>query len=48
MFSSGISDGSTVGFVSQLHHLVKALEMSSDAKFIEDFVSGSKLSYYII
>ncbi|KAK6144700.1 hypothetical protein DH2020_021520 [Rehmannia glutinosa] len=35
----GISDGSTIGFASQLHLLVKALEMSSDAKFIEDFVS---------
>ncbi|KAK6144697.1 hypothetical protein DH2020_021517 [Rehmannia glutinosa] len=38
----GISDGSTIGFASQLHLLVKALEMSSDAKFIEDFVSGSE------
>ncbi|KAL0452061.1 UNVERIFIED_CONTAM: hypothetical protein Slati_1184200 [Sesamum latifolium] len=34
-----ISDGRTIGFASQLHNLVKALEMSSEAKFIEDFVS---------
>ncbi|KAH6761896.1 Rab3 GTPase-activating protein catalytic protein [Perilla frutescens var. hirtella] len=38
----GISDGSAIGFASQLHLLVKALEMSSEAKFIEDFVSGSE------
>ncbi|XP_057789403.1 uncharacterized protein LOC131006243 isoform X2 [Salvia miltiorrhiza] len=37
-----ISDGSTIGFASQLHLLVKALEMSSEAKFIEDFISGSE------
>ncbi|PIN14383.1 hypothetical protein CDL12_12992 [Handroanthus impetiginosus] len=35
----GISDGSTIGFASQLRILVKALEMSMEAKFIEDFVS---------
>ncbi|KAL1542338.1 rab3 GTPase-activating protein catalytic subunit-like isoform X2 [Salvia divinorum] len=34
-----VSDGSTIGFASQLHLLVKALEMSSEAKFIEDFIS---------
>ncbi|XP_011101652.1 rab3 GTPase-activating protein catalytic subunit isoform X2 [Sesamum indicum] len=34
-----ISDGRTIGFASQLHLLVKALEMASEAKFIEDFVS---------
>ncbi|KAK4403990.1 Rab3 GTPase-activating protein catalytic subunit [Sesamum angolense] len=34
-----ISDGRAIGFASQLHLLVKALEMSSEAKFIEDFVS---------
>ncbi|GER51207.1 Rab3 GTPase-activating protein catalytic subunit [Striga asiatica] len=34
-----ISDGSTIGFASQLHLLVKAMEMSQEAKFIEDFVS---------
>ncbi|KAI3470561.1 hypothetical protein Pfo_027224 [Paulownia fortunei] len=39
---SGISDGSTIGFASQLRLLVKALEMSLEAKFIEDFVSGSE------
>ncbi|KAL8507020.1 hypothetical protein ACS0TY_017779 [Phlomoides rotata] len=37
-----ISDGSIIGFASQLNLLVKALEMSSEAKFIEDFVSGSE------
>ncbi|XP_042017367.1 rab3 GTPase-activating protein catalytic subunit-like isoform X2 [Salvia splendens] len=37
-----ISGGSTIGFASQLHLLVKALEMSSEAKFIEDFISGSE------
>lgn len=47
MFSSDIADGSTIGFASQLHLLVKALEMSSEAKFIEDFVSGLKISYSI-
>ncbi|KAL0340635.1 UNVERIFIED_CONTAM: hypothetical protein Sradi_4580300 [Sesamum radiatum] len=36
---SAISDGRAIGFASQLHLLVKALEMSSEAKFIEDFVS---------
>ncbi|KAL8478498.1 hypothetical protein ACS0TY_030402 [Phlomoides rotata] len=37
-----ISDGSIIGFASQLNLLVKALEMPSEAKFIEDFVSGSE------
>lgn len=40
---SDIADGSTIGFASQLHLLVKALEMSSEAKFIEDFVSGFEI-----
>ncbi|KAL8051617.1 hypothetical protein ABFX02_06G160100 [Erythranthe guttata] len=35
----GICDGSTIGFASQLRLLIKAFEMSSEAKFIEDFVS---------
>ncbi|GFQ00349.1 rab3 GTPase-activating protein catalytic subunit [Phtheirospermum japonicum] len=35
----GISDGSIIGFASQLRLLIKALEMSSEAKFVEDFVS---------
>ncbi|KAL6503627.1 hypothetical protein OROGR_025550 [Orobanche gracilis] len=39
MFSSGISDGSAIGFASQLRLLVKSLEMSLEAIFIEDFVS---------
>ncbi|KAL1542339.1 rab3 GTPase-activating protein catalytic subunit-like isoform X1 [Salvia divinorum] len=38
-YLSDVSDGSTIGFASQLHLLVKALEMSSEAKFIEDFIS---------
>ncbi|KAL0382756.1 UNVERIFIED_CONTAM: Rab3 GTPase-activating protein catalytic subunit [Sesamum calycinum] len=38
-----ISDGRAIGFASQLHLLVKALEMSSEAKFIEDFVSVENL-----
>lgn len=42
MFDSDISDGSIIGFASQLKLLVKALEVSSVAKFIEDFVSGLK------
>ncbi|KAL1542337.1 rab3 GTPase-activating protein catalytic subunit-like isoform X1 [Salvia divinorum] len=41
-YLSDVSDGSTIGFASQLHLLVKALEMSSEAKFIEDFISGSE------
>ncbi|XP_042017370.1 rab3 GTPase-activating protein catalytic subunit-like isoform X5 [Salvia splendens] len=41
-YLSDISGGSTIGFASQLHLLVKALEMSSEAKFIEDFISGSE------
>ncbi|XP_051121340.1 uncharacterized protein LOC127244849 isoform X3 [Andrographis paniculata] len=36
---SGFSNGSTTGFASQLRHLVKALELSMEAKFVEDFVS---------
>ncbi|KAG8390532.1 hypothetical protein BUALT_Bualt01G0093300 [Buddleja alternifolia] len=42
----GISNGSTIGFASQLRLLVKALEMSSKAKFIEDFVSDFSDVYY--
>ncbi|KAG8380588.1 hypothetical protein BUALT_Bualt06G0031100 [Buddleja alternifolia] len=38
----GISDGNTIGFASQLHLLVKALEMSLEAHFMEDFVSVEK------
>ncbi|KAI3458892.1 hypothetical protein Pfo_015555 [Paulownia fortunei] len=39
---SGISDGNTIGFASQLRLMVKALEMSLEAQFMEDFVSGSE------
>ncbi|KAL6580892.1 hypothetical protein OROMI_006815 [Orobanche minor] len=35
----GISAGSAIGFASQLRLLVKSLEMSPEAVFIEDFVS---------
>ncbi|KAL2540795.1 hypothetical protein Adt_01773 [Abeliophyllum distichum] len=35
-----ISDGKTVGFASQLCLLVKALERSLEAQFMEDFVSA--------
>lgn len=35
--------GSRVGFASQLHLLVDALNMPFEAQFMEDFVSG--LSY---
>ncbi|XP_022892669.1 rab3 GTPase-activating protein catalytic subunit [Olea europaea var. sylvestris] len=37
---SDISDGKTIGFASQLCLLVKALEMSLEAQFMEDFVSA--------
>ncbi|KAL2227630.1 UNVERIFIED_CONTAM: Rab3 GTPase-activating protein catalytic subunit [Sesamum indicum] len=39
MFSSDISDGNTIGFASQLRLLVKALEMSLEAQYMEDFLS---------
>ncbi|KAK7301624.1 hypothetical protein RJT34_12493 [Clitoria ternatea] len=35
------SSGNRIGFASQLHLLVDALQMSFEAQFIEDFVSGS-------
>ncbi|KAL3838238.1 hypothetical protein ACJIZ3_022829 [Penstemon smallii] len=38
----GISDGNTIGFASQLRLLIKALEMSLEAQFVEDFVSVEK------
>ncbi|KAH6800442.1 hypothetical protein C2S52_000906 [Perilla frutescens var. hirtella] len=37
-----ISDESTIGFASQQHIWVKALEISLEAKFIRDFVLGSE------
>ncbi|XP_073315050.1 uncharacterized protein [Primulina huaijiensis] len=37
-----VSGGNTIGFASQLRLLVRALEMSMDAQFVEDFVSGSE------
>lgn len=43
MFYSKGSIGNFVGFASQLHLLVNALESSLDAQFMEDFVSGLKL-----
>lgn len=51
VFSSDISDGKTIGFASQLCLLVKALEMSLEAQFMEDFVSGLKnldASFYVL
>ncbi|KAL8147976.1 hypothetical protein AgCh_005344 [Apium graveolens] len=39
----GISAGNTVGFASQLHLLVKALNMSFGAKYVEDYVSVESL-----
>ncbi|XP_035540992.1 rab3 GTPase-activating protein catalytic subunit isoform X3 [Juglans regia] len=42
-FSQNLSDGSKgnqIGFSSQLHLLIDALDMSFEAQFIEDFVSG--------
>jgi hypothetical protein len=42
------SKESRVGFASQLHLLVDALQMSFEAHFIEDFVSGSNLFWCII
>ncbi|KAL0317295.1 UNVERIFIED_CONTAM: Rab3 GTPase-activating protein catalytic subunit [Sesamum angustifolium] len=38
----GISDGNTIGFASQLRLLVKALEMSLEAQYVEDFLSVEK------
>ncbi|XP_073019709.1 uncharacterized protein [Primulina eburnea] len=38
----GVSGGNTIGFASQLRLLVRALKMSLDAQFVEDFVSGSE------
>lgn len=35
------SSGNRVGFTSELRLLVDALQMSFEAQFIEDFVSGS-------
>lgn len=43
MFYSKDSIGNFVGFASQLHLLVNALESSLDGQFMEDFVSGLKL-----
>lgn len=37
------SKGNRIGFSSQLHLLVDALEMSFEAQFMEDFVSGSNI-----
>ncbi|KAL0401695.1 UNVERIFIED_CONTAM: Rab3 GTPase-activating protein catalytic subunit [Sesamum latifolium] len=37
-----ISDGNTIGFASQLRLLVKALEMSLEAQYMEDFLSVEK------
>lgn len=48
MCSSDICNGSTTGFASQLRLLVKALEMSPEAKFIEDFVSGWNAFIHIL
>ncbi|XP_073118917.1 uncharacterized protein [Henckelia pumila] len=38
----GVSGENTIGFASQLRLLARALEMSLDAQFVEDFVSGSE------
>lgn len=43
MFYSKGSIGNFVGFASQWHLLVNALESSLDGQFMEDFVSGLKL-----
>lgn len=45
MFGEFRSDGSgrkRIGFASQLLLLIDAFHMSLDAKFVEDFISGSK------
>ena len=42
------SKGSWIGFASQLHLLVDALQMSFEAQFLEDFVSGSNLFWCIL
>lgn len=36
----GDSKGNQIGFASQLHLLVDTLDMSFEAQFMEDFVSG--------
>jgi len=42
------SKGNQIGFASQLHFLVDALDMSFEAQFMEDFVSGLRLFLYLI
>ena len=42
------SKGNQIGFASQLHFLVDALDMSFEAQFMEDFVSGLRLFFYLI
>lgn len=45
------SDGSganSVGFASQLSLLVDALNMSFEAQFMEDFVSGSSVNAHLV
>ena len=44
-YSMGDYVGTVVGFGSQLRHLVDALPMSLDVLFMEDFVSGMRLTY---
>ena len=41
----GDNVGTVVGFGSQLRHLVDALAMSLDVPFMEDFVSGMRLTF---
>lgn len=40
LFRNDDSRGNRIGFASQLGLLVKALDLSLDAQFMEDFVSG--------
>jgi len=42
------SSGNPVGFASELRLLVDALQMSFEAQFMEDFVSGSNLFWCIL
>ena len=48
MFCRETSDGSTIGFASQLRLLVNALDSSLGAQFMEDFVSGLKNLYAVV
>lgn len=46
-FRGDDSKGNQIGFASQLHLLVDALDMSFEAQFMEDFVSGLNLFFWL-